>query len=335
VLAAVAVLLLLCPSGIARASDRITIFVAGIEKQIYLPAVLAERLGYFADQGLEVKLITSAAGMEAENELLTGAVQGAVGFYDHTIDLQARGKYVVSLVQFALSPGEMELVPTQLANDIRSPADLKGRTLGVAGLGSSTDFLTRTIAALHGLRWPDYRLRPIGSGDAFIDAMRKGEVAAGMTSEPTAGRMLKSGEAKMLVDLRTPAATRGALGADYPGASFYVPAAWMPAHRQEAQSLVTAFAKTMRFIATHSAAEIADRVPEAFFEGDRALYVERLAETKSMFTADGRMPAGGPEAVLKILSSFSKSVQGKQIDLQKTYSSEFIDRAAATIGTAE
>jgi NitT/TauT family transport system substrate-binding protein len=59
--------------------------------------------------------------------------------------------------------------------------------------------------------------------------------------------------------------------------------------------------------------------------------VKGLAEGKSQFTADGRMPANGPETVLKVMSSFSKNVMGKAIDLSKTYTTEFVDAAAKTV----
>ena len=46
-----------------------------------------------------------------------------------------------------------------------------------------------------------------------------------------------------------------------------------------------------------------------------------------MFTPDGVMPEGGPETVLKVLSTFKKELQGTQIDLAKTYTSEFVKGA--------
>ena len=41
----------------AHAADKISIMVGGYEKQIYLPAKLAESLGYFKDEGLDVELL--------------------------------------------------------------------------------------------------------------------------------------------------------------------------------------------------------------------------------------------------------------------------------------
>ena len=96
-------------SSAASADDKVSLMVGGYEKLIYLPAKLTESLGYFKEQGLDVELLNEPAGVEAENELLAGNVQGVVGFYDHTIDLQAKGKFVESVVQFSLVPGEVVL----------------------------------------------------------------------------------------------------------------------------------------------------------------------------------------------------------------------------------
>src|SRR5262249_23705172 len=93
----------------AAAADKITLMVGGIEKIIYLPAKLAESLGYFKDEGLTAELLTEPAGVEAEESLLAGEIQGVVGFYDHTIDLQAKGKAVESVVQLLQAPGEVVL----------------------------------------------------------------------------------------------------------------------------------------------------------------------------------------------------------------------------------
>ncbi|WP_199175851.1 ABC transporter substrate-binding protein [Telmatospirillum siberiense] len=318
-----------------EASTPITIIVSGLEKQIYLPAILAERLGYFADEGLDVRLLNATAGVEAQNELLTGAAQGVVGFYDHTIALQGRGNYVVSLVQFARAPGEVELVAEPLAERITSASQLKGLRLGVAGLGSSTDFLTRYIAHLNGLKFGDYRMIPFEAGNRFIEAMKQGKIDAGMTTEPTAGRLLKTTGAKVLIDLRTPESTWAVIGGCYPGAAFYVRASWLSAHREEAGKLAMAFVRAMHYIAAHGAAEIADQLPNDYFEGDKPLYVERLSESKAMFTADGRMPSGCPETTLKVLSSFSKALREKEIDLRQTYTTEFVDAAEKTLAASE
>ena len=311
----------------ALAAGKVTIMVGGIEKQIYLPAKLAERLGYFTEQGIAVELLSEPAGVHAEDVLLAGAVQGVVGFYDHTIGLQARGKAVESVVQFGQAPGEVELVSSKMTDEIKSPADFKGKTLGVTGLGSSTHFLTLYLAVSHGVKVNEISVVPVTSGDKFIAAMKNGMIDAGMTTEPTVSRMLKSGEARILVDLRSPDATVGALGGLYPAACLYMQTAWVNSHKMQVQKLANAFVKALRYIQTHSAEEIASHMPAEYYAGDKELYVRALARGKAMFTPDGRMPTSGPPTVLKVLSAVDKNVQGKRIDLLQTYTTEFVSAA--------
>jgi NitT/TauT family transport system substrate-binding protein len=312
-------------TGNAGAAEKISIMVGGIEKQIYLPAKLAEQLGYFKEQGLDVELVSEQAGVEAENELLAGAVQGVVGFYDHAIDLQAKGKFIESVVQFSQAPGEVELVAASKADEIKSPSDFKGRMLGVTGLGSSTNFLTQYLAVKNGVPVTEITSVPVGAGNTFIAALQQGKIDAGMTTEPTISRLLKTGQAKILVDLRSAETTRQALGGVYPAACLYMTADWVEQHKEETQKLANAFVKTLRYIATHSAEEIAAQMPKDYYAGDKGLYVSALANGKQMFTSDGRMPADGPETVLRVLSTFDRTVKGRSIDLSKTYTTSFVE----------
>lgn len=313
--------------AMAADSGKITIMVGGITKMIYLPAKLTEQLGYFKEEGLEVELQSQPAGVDAENELLAGAVQAVVGFYDHSIDLQSKGKEVTAITVFGQVPGEAEMVATKSADSIKSMADVKGKTLGVTGLGSSTNFLTQYLAAKHGITSSQYSVLPVGADNTFIVAIKQGRIDAGMTTEPTISQLLKTGEAKVLVDMRTVDGTVKALGGLYPASSLYVQGPWLKSHKAEATKLAHAFVKTLKFINTHSAAEIADKMPKDYYGNDKAMYVQALQNSLPMFSPDGKMPAGGPETVLQVLSGFNPNVKGKHIDLAKTYTNEFVGQA--------
>jgi NitT/TauT family transport system substrate-binding protein len=307
--------------------DKITIMVGGMEKQIYLPAKLAEELGYLKETGLEIELLSEPAGVNAETEMLSGAAQGVIGFYDHTIDLQARGKLVQSVVQFSQAPGEVILVSKAAAKDIKSPADFKGKTLGVTGLGSSTNFLTQFLAAKAGVKNSEFTTLPVGAGSTFIAAMAQGKIDAGMTTEPTISRLVSTGAASILVDLRTVKETEAALGGTYPAACLYMPNAWVNTHKDQVQKLATAFVKTLKYIKTHSAKEIAEKMPPDYYASNKQMYIDALESSKQMFTADGVMPENGPATVLKVLNGFDKAVQGKTINLANTFTTEFVKAA--------
>ena len=148
-----------------------------------------------------------------------------------------------------------------------------------------------------------------------------------MTTEPTISRILKSGDGKVMVDMRTTEGTRAALGGVYPASSLYMSTEYVNSHQEIVQKLANAFVKTLKWINTHSAEEITDKMPKEFLVGDREGYVKALAAGKGMYTPDGVMPAGGPETVLAVLSGFSKNIKGKTIDLSKTYTTEFVKNA--------
>jgi len=309
------------------AADKITIMVGGMEKQIYLPAKLAEQLGYLKETGLDIELLSEPAGVNAETEMLSGAAQGVVGFYDHTLDLQARGKLVESVVQFSQAPGEVILVSKAAAPRIKSPADFKGKTLGVTGLGSSTNFLTQFLAAKSNVKNSEFTTLPVGAGSSFIAAMGQGKIDAGMTTEPTISRLTSTGAANILIDLRTPKSTEAALGGPYPAACLYMSTAWVNTHKEQVQKIANAFVKTLKYINTHSAKEIAEKLPPDYYAANKQMYIDALENGKQMFTVDGVMPEHGPATVLQVLNGFDKAVQGKTINLASTYTTEFVKAA--------
>ena len=306
---------------------KVSIMVGGLNKQIYLPTMLTKQLGYFESEGLDLDMLDEPSGVSAEDAMLSGQVNGVVGFYDHNIDLQGLGKPTLSVVQLDWVPGEVELVAASKADQIKSPADFKGKNLGVTGLGSSTNFLTQYLAVKNGVPIDQIHSVAVGAGDTFIAAMKQGTIDAGMTTEPTISRMLKSGDAKILVDMRTAEGTKAALGGTYPAACLYMQTAWVNQNKATAQKLANAFVKTLKWIQTHTAAEIADKMPQDYWVGDKDLYVKALEGGKGMYSPDGRMPPDGPQTVLNVLSAFDKNVQGKQIDLKATFTTEFVDSA--------
>ncbi|MEV5438986.1 ABC transporter substrate-binding protein [Streptomyces sp. NPDC052682] len=307
--------------------EHVKIMVGGLDKVIYLPAMLTQRLGYFDAEGLDVELLSEPAGVQAETALVSGQVQGAVGFYDHTLDLQTKGKHVESVVQFSQAPGEVEIVSNKAAGDITSPKDFKGRKLGITGLGSSTDFLTKYLAVKNGVRVDEFTPVAVGAGPTFISALQKGAIDGGMTTDPTVATLLDKKAGKILLDMRTPQGSREALGGPYPSSSLYMQTDWVNSHKETVQKLANAFVKTLKWMSAHSAAEIADKMPADYSQGDKALYAQAIKSTLPMFTKDGVMPAGGPETVEKVLKAFNPNIKNAQVDLSQTYTTEFVKKA--------
>jgi NitT/TauT family transport system substrate-binding protein len=320
--------------GGGSGSTTVKIMVGGLDKQIYLPAMLTQRLGYFKQQGLNVQLSDEPAGVEAANQLLAGQIDGVIGFYDHTLDLQGKGRQTESVVQLLRLPGEAEMCRTDVASKIHSPADWSGKKLGVTGLGSSTYFLTQYLATHNGV--PTSKITPVAvkAGPTFVAAMQHKAIDCGMTTEPTITALQEKALGKPLLDMRTAAGTTQALGGVYPASALYMRNDWVASHGATVQKLANALVKTLHWIQSHSPAQITAKMPPDYYTGvGKAQYVKALQAEMAIYSPDGVMPTGGPETVLKVLSSFDPGVKGHKIDLARTYTTEFVKKANANAGT--
>ncbi|MFF5671731.1 ABC transporter substrate-binding protein [Streptomyces hygroscopicus] len=316
-------------SGASGGKDgKVKIMVGGLDKVIYLPAMLTQRLGYFKEEGLDVQLLTEPAGVQATTSLVAGDVQGVVGFYDHTLDLQVKGKQVESVVQLAQAPGEVEVVSNKAADEVKSPKDFKGKKLGVTGLGSSTDFLTKYLAVDSGVKTSEFTPVAVGAGQTFISALKQGSIQGGMTTDPTVAQIVDQKIGKVLIDMRTPEGSRKALGGLYPSSSLYMNTDWVNGHKETVQKLANAFVKTLTWMSSHSAEDIAAKMPGDYAQGGAKLYTESIKSTLPMFTKDGLMPADGPATVERVLKAFNPNLKNATVDLEKTYTTEFVKKAA-------
>ncbi len=306
----------------------LTIMVGGLSKQIYLPFMLAKQLGYYDKIGVNVNLVDEPAGGDATQNMLAGQVQGVGGFYDHNIALQAQDKYSESVVSMLQIPGEVELCRSDLKGVVNSPADFTGRSLGITDTGSSTDFLTQYLAKKNGVDPSATTRRGVGAGQTFIAAMKQKAIDCGMTTEPTVSQALSDGTAFILLDMRTAEGSKAALGGTYPATSLYMSTDYVDKNKDTVQRLVNAYVATLTWIQGHSAQEIADKMPADYYKGvGKDAYAAALNSEKGIFNPTGVMPTDGPATCLAVLGAFNDKVKGKQIDLAKTYTDEFVKAA--------
>src|SRR5438105_5449105 len=315
-------------SSSSSGTTQVKIMVGGLSKQIYLPNMLTQQLGYFKQEGLDVTLIDEASGQSSENEVLAGQVDAGSGSYNHTIELQPKGKQMEAVVLLNVAPGEAEIVSAKAASQIHSVKDLKGKNLGVTELGSGTQTLTTALLHNAGITPDQVHFVPVGAGDTFIAALQQGRIDAGMTTEPTISRILATGVGKVLVDLRSPQSTQAALGGSYPFICLFMNNSYVSSHKDVVQKIVNAYVKTLKWMHTHTAAEIADKMPADYYAGNKALYVTALQNQMAIFSPDGLMPTDAPQSVLNTETQSKLIPQDKQINLSLTYTNEFVSNAS-------
>jgi NitT/TauT family transport system substrate-binding protein len=310
------------------ARPRITIMVGGLSKIIYAPASLARTLGYYDKAGIDVYPIDEPAGVEATDALIAGQVDAALGYYNHAVDVAAKGKKLECVVQIGLTPGHAVVVPPD--SPIKSAKDFKGHTLGITGIGSSTDFELQYLAKRKGVNGSDFNRLPVGAGNTFIAALQHHSIDGGITSQPTIGRLVKSGQAKIVIDLQNLNETKAAFGGTFPSACVYMRNDWVKTHQAKVQYLVNAYIWTLKWIAKHSAAAFADKMDPAYYAGDKDLYIQDLEQSATYFSKTGLMPKDGPPTIKHMLGTFEPDVNTAKFKLSDTYTNAFVEKALKT-----
>jgi NitT/TauT family transport system substrate-binding protein len=301
--------------------------VGGKTSLYYLPLTVTEKLGYFKEAGLDVEISDFAGGARSLQALMGGSVDVVTGSFDHTIQIQAKGQHIVALVQMGRFPGFALALRKEKADAYKGPKDLKGMKIGVTAPGSSTHFMVLYMMAQAGLKPEDASFIGTGSGNTVLAAVKRGEVDAISNADPMINILDREGAVKIVADTRTPEGTQLVYGGPYPAATLYTTAAFAEKNPNTAQALVTALVRGLQWVARHTPEEIAKVMPEEYALGNKEIYVWSIGSNKLAYSPDGKFIPGAAETALKVLQAFDPNVQGKTIDLSKTYTSKFVDKA--------
>jgi NitT/TauT family transport system substrate-binding protein len=321
---------LISVSGCARRSGtggaKVRLAIGGQSQMVYLPTTLAQELGFYRDEGLDVDLQDFPGGSKALQALVGGSADVVSGFYDHTIQMAAEGRALVAFVTMLRFPGLVLVTSPQASAAVTKIEDLNGRIAGVTTAGSSSQMLLTYLLQRHGVPADRVSITAIGNAATAIAAIEHGKVDAGMMADPAFTLVAqRNATVRVLADLRTAAGVKEAFGADsYPASVLYAPADWIRTHRDLTQHLARAIQRTLEWMHTHSADEISARTPQSLRGDDDALYVEALKNSMPMFSPDGRMADAGAQAVHALLAGSMDKVRGATIDLSKTYTNEFV-----------
>jgi NitT/TauT family transport system substrate-binding protein len=332
IFATLSVVLVLLGAAQAQAQTpekkQITLGVGGKTALYYLPLTIAERLGYFKEQGLDVTINDFRGGAQSLQALAGGSVDVVTGAYEHTIRMQAKGQDVRALIELGRFPGIVLGVRKDRADAYKSPADLKGMKIGVSAPGSSTNFFVMYLLAKAGLKPTDASYIGVGIGPSVIAAVIKGEIDAMSNLDPMMTKLELDGQIKVVADTRTEEGTRAIFGGSNPAAVLYAKQDFIARNPNTTQALVNAFYKTLKWLERATPEQVTSTVPEEYWLGDRALYTAAVKANKPVYSVTGIIPATGMKSASDMLVSFDDELKNAKLDLAKTFDDRFVKKAA-------
>lgn len=175
----------------------------------FAPLFIAIERGHFKEQGIEVILKTFKSGSEAVAFTASGQIDGIAGgigasnFNAAHRDMGVKIVAPMAIQPFKGAPAPI-LVRTDLADEIKTPKQLKGKRIGVGGgAGATGEYMVLRVLEKAGIEKKDVTLVNLSFPDMPM-AISKKSVDAALIPAPFSIVPLEEGTAKILVPVTTP-----------------------------------------------------------------------------------------------------------------------------------
>jgi len=309
--------------------NKITLGVGGKPLLYYLPLTIAERKGFFKEEGLEVEINDFGGGAKSLQALIGGSVDVVTGAYEHTIRMQAKGQDVRAITELGRFPAIVIAVKKDKADKVKSAADFKGLKIGVTAPGSSTALTTQYAMVKAGLKPTDAAIIGVGSGASAVAAMQKGEIDVISHLDPVIAKLESDGDITVLIDTRTEAGTRALFGGSNPAATLYTKKDFIDANPVTTQRLVNAFMKSLKWLQTAKPEDVAGAVPPEYHLGDKPLYIKAVQNSLESYSRTGIVPPEGMASVMDMLKQLDPELKDAKVDLTTTFDDRFVKKASS------
>lgn len=314
-------------SAQAIEKPKCSIAVGGKNLFYYLPLTVAEELGYFKDEGLDMTIFDFAGGSRALQAVVGGSADVVSGAFEHTINMQSKGQNMRAFVLQGLAPQIVLGINPKTMPNFKGVADLRGKRIGVTAPGSSTNILANYVLAGAGLKPSDVSFVGVGASSGAVAAMRSGQIDAMSNLDPVISLLRRSGDLEIVVDTRKPSEAERVFGGPMPAGCLYAPQTFLDRNPNTAQAMVNAMVRANKWIQQAGPSDIIKLVPESYLLGDRAVYIDGFLAAQGALSPDGLFPEAGAATALKALRSVDASLEKFNANLQAVYTNDMARRA--------
>lgn len=229
-----------------------------------VPYEVARSSGLYKKQGLDVELVYTRGGSAAMQALVGGAVDYAATALDVAIQAYAKGAEIRRFATTGRLPLFALVTAPQKASAIQRIIDLEGKTVGVSALGNADHAL-----ALFLLKQADAnkdKVQFATMGVNLLEALRQGQIDAGLVQEPALTLLQKSG-ARVLVNAMDLEDARRYLGGTYEFMGVAVRAKEFNDRKPEMVALAKALADALKLLRTMNGEQLVAALPKEMTTG--------------------------------------------------------------------
>lgn len=279
----------------ARAEDKpmeIVVSAPGPRNLTYLPVDLISKIGADRAEGAIVRVRHFGGGGVALQDLMSRNADFAVAGLPAAISLRTHGQDVVALAPVNGTPLFVLMVRSDLRQQVRTVADLKGRVIGVntSSLSSKTtsEQLAELVLKKHGLTPDMVRMVPAGqSWESQSSILASGVADAVMGDEPFASRLKAGNKVYFLINLADKHDARSIPGGGFLHAALETRAELLKQDPLKAEIMVKILKRTLAWMAKARPEEIADKL-EMTDPVEKRWIIHTLKQYPNIYSSDGR-----------------------------------------------
>ncbi len=168
------------PTDPVTASSKATVGLTYIPDIQFAPFYVAEAQGLFTERGVQATLRHHGANEGLFTALMAGEEDFVVAGGDEMVQARAQGMDLVAIAQYYRRYPVVAIVPD--ASDVRTAADLRGRSVGVPGRYGESWFGLLVLLADAGLTVDDVEIVEIGYTQQVALATGKVEAIIGFSN---------------------------------------------------------------------------------------------------------------------------------------------------------
>ena len=238
-----------------------------------IPYEVTRVQGHFEAQGLSAELVYTRGGSAAMQALVGGSVDYAGTSFDVALQAAANGAEIRRVASTGRLPlFALAVAPERTANVTRV-ADLEGATVGISGLGNADHALLLFLLDQAGADASSVSVAAVGTN--LFDALRLGQVDAGMLQEPALSLIVDAG-GRELVNFMDLAEAERHVGGAYEFMGVSVRTAERDERLEEIRRLAVALEGGLRDTRTLPPAEIVAALPSALVAGGDLVQLEQI-----------------------------------------------------------
>lgn len=317
------------PAGLAAPAHLrpVTVVAQALDQIKQLPLVLAQRLGFFAAEGLDVNLQSVPASVRTLDALADLPAQVFAGTFERTLYLQARGRSQQAFVLVSRSPQVVLGTSTRLLPPDADLADLAGSSIGVYASGSMGHRVAQWVLLRAGLRASDVHFVEIPDPQEALEAFERGAIDAVSYTDPLITRLEQRGVIRVVSDTRSLRDCDQVFGGPVACTCLSASPSFIEREPELVQGLTNAVVRALKWLHTAGPSDLVRFTPDALMQGERAVFLSAFSRSRETLAADGTFAAQAPRNVMRALERLRLPIALEGVDPEAVYTNRFAQRA--------